>query len=158
MRVRVTSDCKVSINGYPHDLKENQTIKGSTAAYLLSTGAPVEQLDEEPPPEDTPPPHTESVPTEGPVEQTDQGPPLEDPPPDEPPEDVEPVPTGNIETVLAWVGEQAERAVRAIEAEKAGKARTTLIQALEKIASPETSGDGSPDTPPAADAGDGEPS
>lgn len=45
----------------------------------------------------------------------------------------EPVPAGNMDVVLAWVGDDPARAEAAREAEREGKGRTTLIEALDKI-------------------------
>lgn len=59
---------------------------------------------------------------------------IEEPPP-APPVDPEVVPTGSIAVVLAWVGEDRERAVRALDAEHATeKPRVTLVAALEALA------------------------
>lgn len=49
-------------------------------------------------------------------------------------EDVGGVPTGSAEGVLAWVGDDADRAVAALEAEeKRDKPRATLVAKLEKV-------------------------
>jgi hypothetical protein len=47
-------------------------------------------------------------------------------------DEVEPVPTGTIDAVLAWVGDDTDRASRALTAEQAkgDKARKTLVEAL----------------------------
>lgn len=47
--------------------------------------------------------------------------------------DPEPVPTGTVDEVLAWVGSDHSRATRALTAEKAGQNRSTLIASLEVI-------------------------
>lgn len=44
------------------------------------------------------------------------------------------VPEGTRADVLAWVGHDPERARQALEAERAGKARSTLIDQLEALA------------------------
>jgi hypothetical protein len=44
------------------------------------------------------------------------------------------VPQGSSDTVLAWVGDDRDRAARALEAERAGQQRSTLIAKLEAIA------------------------
>lgn len=44
------------------------------------------------------------------------------------------VPSGSADTVMAWVGDDPERARQALEAERAGQQRTTLIAKLEAIA------------------------
>lgn len=43
------------------------------------------------------------------------------------------VPVGSIKEVLAWVGEDAERAQKALEAEEAGSERKTLVGSLKEI-------------------------
>jgi hypothetical protein len=43
-------------------------------------------------------------------------------------------PSGTISDVLAWVGDDAQRARAALEAEQAGTQRSTLIAQLERIA------------------------
>lgn len=43
------------------------------------------------------------------------------------------VPAGSVSEVLAWVGEDQERAAAALEAEKAGHARKTLVAKLEEL-------------------------
>jgi hypothetical protein len=47
-------------------------------------------------------------------------------------DEVEPVPTGTVDAVLAWVGDDTDRAGRALTAEQAkgDKARKTLVEAL----------------------------
>lgn len=47
------------------------------------------------------------------------------------------VPTGNVDDVLAWVGDDPDKADRALDAERAGKNRTTLVSSLESIAAGE---------------------
>jgi len=44
------------------------------------------------------------------------------------------VPQGSVDEVLAWVGDDRDRASRALEAERSGQQRTTLIAKLEAIA------------------------
>ena len=43
-------------------------------------------------------------------------------------------PQGSIDEVLAWVGDDSDRASAALEAEQTGQQRTTLISKLEAIA------------------------
>jgi hypothetical protein len=43
------------------------------------------------------------------------------------------VPDGTVEAILAWVGDDPERAQAALEAERAGKNRSTLISELEAM-------------------------
>ncbi len=62
------------------------------------------------------------------------GSPLADPEP-EPQVDPEAVPEGTVATVLGWVGDDRERAVRALEVENAAdRPRSTLVGALEALA------------------------
>lgn len=57
------------------------------------------------------------------------------PPAPESPADPDEVPAGSVAVVLAWVGEDRDRAMRALEAENAAdKPRTTLVTALEALA------------------------
>lgn len=46
---------------------------------------------------------------------------------------VDPVPEGTAKEVLAWVGEDKERAARALVAEVEGNDRKTLVKALREI-------------------------
>lgn len=50
-----------------------------------------------------------------------------------PEEVVEEVPTGSIKVVLAWVGDDAEKAQKALDAELTGDQRSSLISKLEEI-------------------------
>lgn len=50
-----------------------------------------------------------------------------------PEEAVEGVPTGSIKVVLAWVGDDAEKAQKALDAELTGDQRSSLISKLEEI-------------------------
>jgi len=43
------------------------------------------------------------------------------------------VPEGSIKTVLAWVGDDKDRAAAALDAEKDGQQRSTLTKELEEI-------------------------
>lgn len=43
------------------------------------------------------------------------------------------VPVGSVTEVLAWVGEDEERAQLALDAEKAGHARKTLLKQLKDL-------------------------
>jgi NACalpha-BTF3-like transcription factor len=57
----------------------------------------------------------------------------------EPAADPDEVPAGSVAVVLAWVGEDREKAMRALEAENAAdKPRTTLVTALEALATEPT--------------------
>lgn len=48
---------------------------------------------------------------------------------------VEPVPKGSIARVLAWVGDDVDRAERALDVELAGANRVTLVDRLDMIIS-----------------------
>lgn len=52
---------------------------------------------------------------------------------DAPVEATEEVPTGSIKVVLAWVGDDAEKAQKALDAELTGDQRSSLISKLEEI-------------------------
>jgi hypothetical protein len=59
----------------------------------------------------------------------------QDPEPQTPDSDPDAVPQGSMEVVLAWVGDDQERAARALEAERsASKPRTTLVDQLTALA------------------------
>lgn len=45
----------------------------------------------------------------------------------------EEVPTGTVDEVLEWVGDDKDRAALALEAEKSGKNRKSLISELEEL-------------------------
>jgi hypothetical protein len=94
-----------------HPLAEGEEVSGDLAAYLVSTHSPVEPLDDEaaallePAPEESKEPPAEL--------------------------DID----GTAADVLAWVGEDPERAAVALEAEQAKeKPRSTLVKQLEKLA------------------------
>jgi hypothetical protein len=67
-------------------------------------------------------------PTESPSEQ-----PVEQPSEQPNEEDDDDVPSGTIDGVLAWVGDDHDRAQRALDAERAGQNRSTLVTQLEAI-------------------------
>jgi hypothetical protein len=50
-------------------------------------------------------------------------------------EKAEEVPTGTVSEMLAWVGDDKNRAQAALDAEKEGAERVTLIHALEDLLS-----------------------
>lgn len=50
------------------------------------------------------------------------------------------LPDGSVQDVLAWVGDDAERAGQALAAERAGKERSSLIEKLEQLSAPAESG------------------
>jgi outer membrane biosynthesis protein TonB len=79
-------------------------------------------------------------PSEQPAEGEPSEPPSEQPaeqpveqPSEQPNEDDEDVPSGTIDGVLAWVGDDHDRAQRALDAERAGQNRSTLVTQLEAI-------------------------
>ena len=47
------------------------------------------------------------------------------------------VPDGTVDEVLAWVGDDPDKAARALDAEKSGKDRSTLVEALEGLTAAE---------------------
>jgi hypothetical protein len=53
--------------------------------------------------------------------------------PSEQPSEGDDVPSGTIDEVLGWVGDDHDRAQRALDAERAGQNRSTLITQLEAI-------------------------
>lgn len=52
--------------------------------------------------------------------------------------DPDAVPAGTVEEILAWVGDNRDRAGRALEAEWAGKNRPSLIAQLERLSTKES--------------------
>lgn len=108
MRVKVSEACRVYWNYRVVDLAKGEKFEGEFAAHLVETEVPVDILEGVPEPE---------------------APEHEDPAADE--LDVE----GTAADVLAWVGEESERAAAALEAELAkDKPRSTLVKQLEKLA------------------------
>jgi hypothetical protein len=128
--VRVTADCAVYFRLSVESLTAGQEIPaGEFADHLLSTGAPVESLDDHVAGESvgdprTPPELTAGDPTAGGgPEAADLG------------GDVAlamQVPAGSVADVLAWVDGDLERAAAALTAEQAngGKPRSTLVSQL----------------------------
>lgn len=97
MRVRVREAHRLYWNYRLIDLAAGDEETGDLAAYLLSTGSPVDLVDDEP----------------------DSG-----------ELDVD----GTVADVLAWVGEDPQRAEQALAAESAkDKPRATLLAALAKL-------------------------
>jgi hypothetical protein len=111
MRAKVLENISPYWNYGIHPLAKDEEVSGELAAYLVSTHSPVEPLDDEarallePPRKETGEPPTEL--------------------------DID----GTAADVLAWVGEDRERAAVALEAEQAkDKPRSTLVKQLEKLA------------------------
>ena len=116
MRARVLEDIAPYWTYGVHPLKKDDEVTGELAAYLVSTHSPVEPLDDDARALLQPP-------------QEEQGP---EGPKDPPAElDID----GTAADVLAWVGEDPERARQALAAEQAkDKPRSTLVKQLEKLA------------------------
>ncbi|MFL4904823.1 hypothetical protein ACJ6WF_16950 [Streptomyces sp. MMS24-I2-30] len=114
MRARVLENFAPYWNYGVHPLKQDDEVSGELAAYLVSTHSPVEPLDDEAR-------ALRDAPAEEPQEPT--GPPAD--------LDID----GTAADVLAWVGEDPERASKALEQEQAkDKPRSTLVKQLEKLA------------------------
>lgn len=117
MRVVVKAEFRAYLNMQPETFTKGQELKGSTAVYLLEAGAPVEPMDDEARE------HLEAIGAPDGGDSGPSGPPTE--------LDIE----GTAAGVLAWVGEDPERAKVALAAEEAkDKPRSTLVKALEKLA------------------------
>lgn len=117
MRVVVTEAFRAYLNMQPEAFGEGQEIKGSTAAYLLGAGAPVEPVDDEARE------HLEAISPLGEVGTSGSERPAE--------LDIE----APAAVVMAWVGDDPARAAEALEAEQVkDKPRSTLVRALEKLA------------------------
>jgi len=114
MRARVLENITPYWNYGIHPLKEGDEVEGELAAYLVSTRSPVEPLDDDA--------RALLEPQEKHLEETP-------PPPEE--LDID----GTAAEILAWVGEDADRAAEALDAEQAKeKPRSTLVKQLEKFA------------------------
>ncbi len=112
MRVRTLKAITPYFNYGIVNLAEDQEVEGDLAAYLASTRSEVEPLDDD-------------------ARALFEGEPGEDSP--------EPLAELDIDAtapdVLAWVGDDPERAAEALEAEQAkDKPRSTLVKQLEKLA------------------------
>jgi len=112
MRAKVLESITPYWNYGIHPLVKGEEVSGDLAAYLVSTHSPVEPLDDE---------------ARALLE------PEQDAPKEPPAElDID----GTAADVLAWVGEDRERAAVALAAEQAkDKPRSTLVKQLEKLAS-----------------------
>lgn len=116
MRARVLEDIAPYWNYGMHPLKEGDEVDGELAAYLVSTHSPVEPLDDD-----------ARALLEPPAEEQDSG------GPEEPPAELDIDATAK--EVLAWVGDDPERAAEALAAEQAKDSpRSTLVKQLEKLA------------------------
>jgi hypothetical protein len=110
MRAKVLENIAPYWNYGIHPLKKDDEVTGELAAYLVSTHSPVEPVDDE-----------ARALLEAPQEGS--APPAE--------LDID----GTAADVLAWVGEDPDRAEEALAAEQAkDKPRSTLVKQLEKLA------------------------
>lgn len=120
MRVKVLEASHPYYNYGLVDLAKDEEVKGGLALFLLETGANVEPLDDDakawrPAGAEEPEPEPEEPPTELDIDAT-------------------------AAEILAWVGDDPERAAEALEAEQAkDKPRSTLVKSLEKLAEPDES-------------------
>jgi hypothetical protein len=113
MRAKVLEDIAPYYNYAVVTLAKDDEISGELAAYLVSARSPVEPLDDE--------------------ARALLEPPKEKPDPGAPPAELDI--DGTAADVLAWVGDDQERADEALEAEQAkDKPRSTLVKQLEKLA------------------------
>lgn len=115
MRVKVLERLRPYYNYGIVDLPEGEEVSGGLALFLLETGSQVEPVDD--------------------AAKAWRPPGQEEPEPEVPAElDIE----ASAATVLAWVGDDPERAAEALAAEQAkDKPRSTLVPQLEKIAAVE---------------------
>jgi hypothetical protein len=115
MRARVLENIAPYWNYGIHQLKKDDEVAGEFAAYLVSTHSPVEPVDDE---------------ARALLEAPQEG---SAPPADAPPAELDI--DGTAADVLAWVGDDPDRAEEALEAEQAkDKPRSTLVKQLEKLA------------------------
>lgn len=117
MRVKVLKSFRPYYNYGLVDLTAGDEVGGGLALYLLQTGSSVEPVDDD----------ARAVAAELVAPDEPDG--------DEPPEELDIDAVAAV--VLAWVGEDPDRARVALDAEQAKgeAARSTLVKALEKIAS-----------------------
>jgi hypothetical protein len=115
MRARVLENIAPYWNYGIHPLKKDDEATGELAAYLVSTHSPVEPVDDEAralleAPQEGSAPRVDKPPTELDID-------------------------GTAADVLAWVGEDPDRAEEALAAEQAkDRPRSTLVKQLEKLA------------------------
>lgn len=115
MRVKALENISPYWNYGIVPLAKDEEVSGELAAYLASTRSEVEPLD----------PDAQAL-YDGVSEQEPEAP---------QPADGELDIDGTAADVLAWVGDDPERAAEALEAEQAkDKPRTTLVKQLEKLA------------------------
>lgn len=113
MRVKVLEDIAPYFNYGITPLSAGEEVGGELAAYLVSTRSPVEPLDDE-------------------ARALFEG---DAPVADREPTDGELDIDASAADVLAWVGDDSERAAEALAAEQAkDKPRSTLVKQLEKLA------------------------
>jgi hypothetical protein len=134
LRVRVTEKMSVYWNHQLLHLAADDEVEGEAAIYLARTGAPVEIVEGELPPEpDTEPADGEQEPTGGPHL----------------------VPGSTIAEITAWVNDDPGRAKAALAAEQEReKPRATLVAKLEPLAAQaDEDGSGEPgdEQPPGED-------
>jgi hypothetical protein len=116
MRARVLENIAPYFNYGIHPLKKDDEVAGELAAYLLSTHSPVEPIDDD---------------ARALLEPQAEGEGPEDP--QEPPAELDIDATAK--EVLAWVGDDPDRADEALAAEQAKDSpRSTLVKQLEKLA------------------------
>ena len=111
MRAKVLENIAPYYNYAVVALVKGDEISGELAAYLVSTRSPVEPLDDE------------ACALLEPAQEESKEPPAE--------LDID----AKADDVLAWVGDDPERAAEALAAEQAkDKPRSTLVKQLEKLA------------------------
>lgn len=118
MRVVAIEAFRFFYNHVPVDVAKGDVIDSDAAVYLLNAGAQVRPDDE-----DAEALAAELATPEGGSQDTQPGPPAE--------LDID----ANAADVLAWVGDDPERAEEALASEQAkDKPRSTLVKQLEKLA------------------------
>ncbi|MFJ8208100.1 hypothetical protein [Streptomyces sp. NPDC096033] len=110
MRVRVLDNCSAYFNHGIVLLGQGEHVKGELALHLLRTGANVDPLDD-----DAKAAYSGNAASEGPAEVSEDS---------------------TSADILAWVGQDPDRAAEALAAEQGReKPRSTLVKQLEKLAS-----------------------
>jgi len=135
MRVRVTEDTRTYWSYAIHEFHEGDELDGEIARHLLETAAPVELIDGVF--EQAPPPGPAATTASG--DGADSGSAGGEGGPDSPvPTGDQPPVDGTIDTLMAWIGGNPDRALAALEAEEAkDKPRSTVVKRLSALAATE---------------------
>jgi hypothetical protein len=121
MRVRVLKEFTAYWNYAVTEFKEGAELDGDLARHFADNApeGSVKILEADPEPEPVPEPESPAEPAQ---QSEDDGPPVD----------------GTIDALMAWVGDDKDRAVQALEAEQAkDKPRSTVVKRLTALADTE---------------------